>query len=882
MSVGLLLPGAPSEAPTALIQRAVPWPIAPLALTPLEFREHMSVLRPLPDYLLGGADTPAHIWVLAVRQYPSAQSLWFEEGKGWWNLKTGQLWDAQEGGFKSVAAPSSGAPSKADSALEQALLENAFRVAAWEPSAENLRQLQKFQDQAEQQAEFNPSLLERLLSTIAEGQNAYKLGKDFEHHLKREGEAAATAWLENLTPAPSARVAKSLNITLKKWKERQQDLRTRYTGKPSSYQSHLPSIKLAHGAAHPNSLRHLPPARQWKILLDESGACFDANSQELNATNSKLGRLVAIALPKGTQLPPILGGFHANNQPGPMVDRVLGNLLESGAGIFGFTVQDAATQASNWMAHMTLLVRWTLLQLPLMPDAETKVEVLIEKRGAYTTRDSLKALSEVLESEFRALDKRFAQLRLSMSFMDKHDSFNGYVDAVAFTWGSPAADSQDRLKRSALLGHCLLRPTDKGLERLYLALTHREKLAPADWYALCAASGQEPMMAEFLEQLGHQVSQDPKRWYQYLEEVRQHLRLKQFKLSEIATVLNWLERWAPTDTQLPPVLRLMLESAQLAIENHHGKTEKSRILQCLALSTQVYDEAAPEACEALLRLTAATTNSFEFDVLLSSLEQWAKEPVAVPGLLNHAKVLSSIGQLHAFEGRLQEADQAFSKALAAFGRLTDPSQAKREQNQTRNYQLIARMDNPESPANELVAEVVSYLGALLHKETPEAISRSLAHSGQGLHYEHHLWLRTLVRYPNELSSARSAYLEQAHQWQIETSHPWGLIEAYRSWLLLEAGQSEAAAKSMQHAIELCSQSEYGFTLQWMAEVFRTWAQVLHLSGVEGPSTEERERLKQNLPCAPHEALAHFAMLPPQSSHMQCLEQLSLCLPFNFH
>ena len=54
--------------------------------------------------------------------------------------------------------------------------------------------------------------------------------------------------------------------------------------------------------------------------------------------------------------------------------------------------------------------------------------------------------------------------------MAKAHALNGYVDAIAFTWGSQLAASQDRLKKTGWLGHCLLRPTDRALERLYLAL----------------------------------------------------------------------------------------------------------------------------------------------------------------------------------------------------------------------------------------------------------------------------------------------------------------------------------------------------------------------------------------------------------------------------
>lgn len=886
MSLSFLLPGAPEVIPLNLSHSVLAWPIALDATHPAQIRESLASVRPLPDYLLGGPNTPALFWLLASRQYPSAQSLWFDPNLGWWNLRTEQPWDANQ-----TLAESASFSSKASVKFSQAnlntypdhkLLEQIFLQGAWGASQKSdyQRRQDELKAEVDRRVQRNPQLLEKLACAQQEGDEAYQLELKLKQRLKREGMTPeVSAWLESLTAEHQPRVVKHLNICVSDWEKRQKDLQNRYKGNVRTYTSSLPQIQLIDGQ-HPNSLRHLAPSADWRILLDETGECFDEHSQALNPTDAKLGRLVAVALPQGVSLPP-LNNFHASERTLAEVDRALQQLLESGVGIFGFSVQDPETLASNWMAHMHHLVRWVLLQLPLKAGQSPKVEVLIEQRGSYTKTTDLSVLTAILESEFQALDNRFAKLQLSMRFMDKTSPLNGYVDTVAFTWGSPSAESKDRLKRSLLLGHCLLRPSDEGLERLYWALTQRKQLLASDWYALCAvATEQEPILAGFLEQLGAKVSEQPHCWHSYLEEVRQRQRLKQFKLSEISAALRWLEHYAPKGMVLPPTLRLMLESAQLAAENHQGSINLERIQHCLALSNQIHDEAAPEACEALLRLATATTNNFEFDVLFSSLEKWAKEPVSVPGLLNHAKLHSCIGQLQAFKGKGAEADQAFNTALKAFDRLTDPQQVQRERAQTRNYQLIARMDNSEWSAAEFLTELEQHLGELLHKESAEAISRSLAHSGQDWRYTHHLWLRALVYQPSTMKPARLAYLNLAQQWQTGQDHPWGLIEAYRGWLWLMEGQNTQAAQHMQQAISLCAAPQNGPILHWMAEVLRTLAFMLKLPTNEQPTEEMRQMLKKRLIAAPHAVLEEFLHQTP--SHAQGLRLLQSCLPFNFH
>jgi hypothetical protein len=745
-----------------------------------------------------------------------------------------------------------------------------------------------------------PAALEKVRRT---GEHAHMLGKQLEAKLDKTGPSAEIVeWIEKVSADVHPNVRRYLDITLKKWQKRQRTLRERIRerqkaqqqaildGKPVEH-SRLETVQLINGH-HPNSLRHQAPATEWDILIDETGSVFDEAADALDPTDHTLGRVVALAMPqraKLPELPELPQGFHAKEATDAQVDQALQAVLKAPVGIFGFTVRDTLATSTQWIGHIHQLVRWVLLQLPLRTDQPCRIRVLIEECGGWDAHESLRALSSILEDELRELHpERYRQLTLSLDFIAKTEhSANGYVDAIAYTWGSPGKASKERLKRSRLLGHCLLLPSDEAMvERLYLALDRRRTLPTADWYALCAAIPDEPeggLLHGFADQLGEQARDTPAFWHACLDEVRQRLRLKQFRLNELAAALDWLERWCPQGTRLPATQQLRLETARLATENHRGEINPQRFARCLELSEKLIDEAPDEACEAILRLAVTTANNFQFDILQDTVRDWLARPVAVPGLLNHAKLHSTLGQLLAFTAHPAEAVASFDAALAAFGRLSDPAQARRESAQTGIYRLIARLDDPAVAPAERIAGVVDHLRVSTGKSNTQEINRALACSGQQARFDHHLWLRTLVAHPQQMAGARSAYLDARAQWQAGEDHPWPLIDAYRAWLLHDAGQDEEAATYFGNAIAGCEASSHGPTLQWMAEVLRVLAQALGLP-VDDEAPEPRlAELQPRLPCAPFAALAAFREQAGNSpSHEAIVAGLNACLPFNFH
>lgn len=767
-------------------------------------------------------------------------------------------------------------------------LHEAFRYSAWEVTPEHTRQLDELRDLMERNLERHPQLLHAFETACAEGEQARRLAEELNHRLWRDGDNADfRSWFDSIREAITPRIKHHLDIKCHKTLERMASQRKRHTGSAGAFKSSIDSIVVAPGAHHPNSLRHLPAASRWQVLIDETGSRFDDEADELSLSDPTLGRLVALAVPGNIELPP-LKDFHAVDAKPAQADKVVRKLLRHRVGVFGFTVQDPAIQATRWLAHVILLARWVLAQLPIVPGKAARVAILIEQNRGYQPKDELRALCELLESEFARLSPtRYAGLQINASFMEKTHPLNGYVDAIAFTWGSPTPASADRLKKTAWLGHCLLRPSDRALERLYLALHAGRELPPAQWYELCAAAATEPdggLLNEALAQLGKRLQSQPGYWNACLAEVQQRMLRKVFTVHELAQALSWLERWATQGQKLPLAEQLALETARLALDNHRGSIDRDRVGRCIDLAQSLHDEAPADASEAMLRVAVAATNAFEFELMRDTIAQWLEEAIAVPGLLNHAKLHSTLGQIEAFSGNGAAALRRFDAAIAAFGRLSNKEHARREIAQTRHYRLIAALDADSQSEAALKDAFIAHFRALLGKKSVEEISRSLACSGQERRHPHHLWLRAIIQAPALFPGAASAYLELQPQWQGGEDHPWPLIAAYRAWLLKDAGAKDSASAQLSWAIERCLERGNGPTLHWMGAVLHTLAQALGIAVDTSLPTNIVTQLRDSLPAAPHAALADFgdcarAADCPRATLLAALRQ---CLPFNFH
>ena len=775
------------------------------------------------------------------------------------------------------------------------LLHRIFLRSAWDPE-EHAREVDQLLDEARWRDHAEPRVLQRAIEAKKEGISAHKLAAEIEGKLRRGTTAAQLrAWAaeEEGTRWIKEHLNFQINKQISWWENKKKHAAA--LGERST----LRRLTLINGV-HPCSLPHRKPATEWTILIDETGKRFEPKPDTANDDNAgqkkkpshPIGRLVAVALaPDASRILKGIHPFHSTDAAPDKVDAVLQELLDSGAGVFGLTVDDPATHASGWFGHIHELVRWVMLQLPIEPAQKTTIEFLIERRGGINQNTRLDVLAQTLESEFAAIDShRYGKTRLNLRIVGKNEPLMAYVDAVAYTWGTTSRASCDRLKKSALVGHCLLHPDREAFQRLYRAIgPDRLNLKPETWYQLCAASSAEPengLMRYYLRQLGEQIARARKDehdslWLGYLDAVRDHIRRKQFRLPELESTLTWLDTWKPGHRELPPGDRLALETTRLALDNHRGQIDRKRFEVCLDLMETVFPERPAEVCETLLRLAVSATNSFESGIFRPYIQQWLEHPIAIPGRLNRGKLQSTLGQIEAFAGNPQQAVVHFDEALQTFRELTDPLQAAREIQQTSNYHQIARMDDPNVAHTEWVKELTHHLQRGSHKKKNESgLSRVLASSGQHERFDHHIWLRAMTKAPDALKAARDAYLSMFDQWQRHEDHPWPLIDFYRAWLLHDAGRRKDAAAYWTDAIGSCARPDNGPTLHWMAEVMRSATTAMGISNVPRASNEERDRRRGALPAAAHDALARLAEGPGDRATV--LSGIAACLPFNFH
>lgn len=770
---------------------------------------------------------------------------------------------------------------------DRELIWKTFLCEAWGPSPERARDLTELETVVLQRPSAKTLFLQ-FKEAREQGAQAFNLAQHLSLIMREQGEHAAREWSASQAGSLPSRVVTHLNREF----ERQSSYR-QAKNKPGNQTDPGSSVRTSLiDGQHPNALRRQKPAPFWEIYIDETGSVFDESTKDLLETH-KVGRIVAIAVPTGAGLPPI-HAFHAATSSPQQVDQVLQRVLDAPVGILGFSVQDETARHRYWIGHVLHLIRWTLLQLPVPTEGQPcRVEIFIEQRESYNKDTDLSVAARTLESELSVIDPdRFAKLALDLKFMGKDHPMDGYIDAVAFTWGSPAKASKARLKQSELFGHCLIAADEIGLHHLYLALSRTGELSATDWYTLCSAAVSDPeggFLSRELERLGNRMAELPGQWQSYLAEVQLRLQSKQYELLELGHAIAWLQAHAGQGETLPGVLKLQLDSSNLALANHRGQIDKNLVIACLDGVQRLRDEASQMACEALLRMVSATTNSFEFHILESVIADWLAEPVAVAGLANFGKLQSVQGQLHAFKGKPGQALPWFDKALASFERLSDSVQAKREIRQTEIYRLIASMDAARFPGGlDGEAKVTQFMAAVsrhFSDHAPSVISRSMARASQDDRFDHHLWLRAMVCFPTELAEARRVYVQESSNWKMGQDYPWALVQAYRAWLLCDAGRAAEARRSFEDAIETCLDAEQGPTLQWMAEVLLHLARALGIEiALNFTGRDNRDELRSRLVQAPHDALSAFAQDASRAKmeHDRMLAHMEACLPFNFH
>lgn len=745
-------------------------------------------------------------------------------------------------------------------------LDEVFRLHAWgDNNAQRI--LDNYLTLSEQLISQQPTLRSRLQTVARQGKAALELNKERKTIFLTQGRAKARAFINELKQqGRSNRIIHHLDISQNKDVS---FIKNKAQQKPAyNYTPKMPYMQLIDGR-HPQSIRNLKPSQKWTVLIDESGSQFGVDHDGTNERD--IGKLVALVMPESCKLKPMKLPFHATKASMDAVEQVITAITQSNCGVFGASF-DGVITAYSWMAGIDQFIRLLLSQLPMNTTQHTKVDIYIENRSHYGNSQQLLALNEAIESDMKRLSPNtFANLHLHLSIMDKNDPFNGYVDAIANCWGSNVADKRKLLARTLWRGHCLLQRQLLGkAERLYQSIV-TGTVAPTDWFNFCDYAASEPkhsLLNNMLNELGEQVQNDEASWLRFLNEIQYQMQSKNYNAGSLYRALDWLHQYQPNKRELPRLLELQLLSGRLAAENHQGITNIPLAGKVISLADSLINEAPAEACQAILRIAMSATHSFDFTSPEMLIERWLTYPIAVPGLLNHAKLHSTKGQFLAFQKNHGAALESFNNALQLFELLSDTNQAQRESQQTKIYKAVTMMDAKHPQAVSYTQELL--LGNPLNQG--KRYVATLAKSINNLQrFEHYLLLRLLTHYP-QLSKERDTYLAEQEHWEQGEGHPWMLINAYRGWLLAESGNREDAMNWFKQAIDDCTAPENSAILQWMGLVLHALSTTC---GIELPTPNIE--MTNTFPISGLSQLAHS-----QQNNQERLNALNTLLPFNFH
>jgi hypothetical protein len=619
----------------------------------------------------------------------------------------------------------------------------------------------------------------------------------------------------------------------------------------------------------------MQPSSEWTLLIDETGSVFDETAEFLTTSDGPLGRIVGLLLPKEHDLPPLVKNWHAVEMGIDSIDKSVNAILKAKVGVLGVTVnQLPKAPVERWTFGVQRIIDLVLRLLPF-DDTPTKLTVLIEQRSEFKGGTEWKAIAN--DSNYRlalSYPERGALISCDITIISKTGSpFNGYVDALAFIWGSQAPHSKECLKLTGLKGTCFLLGDAAAISRYWEWLDRGIMLEGEDWATFLGqpeASQKGSLVDTILQRLGQASQADSSLWQRYLGHTLSHLESKAIDLKVLGRQVEWLECWSPVGKALPPTARLLWLTAKLARANHLGETEQRWLQEMHDLGNALLDENAHLVCRAELNLAVNATNRYDFAIASQILDHWRTLPKAVPGLRYWAQVQSSLGQHAAFCGDNAAAILLFDEALAAFARLSNEVEATREARQTLTYRAIAMMDDPSRSDAEVRKAVEMVIGPL--SEAAVKLAASVSDEDK---YAHHLLLRWLVQRPD--TAIRTAYIEQRPHWHTDQGHPWPLIQLYRG-LLLQAGDVTEARRLAMQGFELATSESQGPVLYLIGACCRA------IVADWGEPWQDGEaflgKIGESLPLAqPKVATLRNFLVGPSSDP---LELLKAVLPFNFH
>ena len=641
------------------------------------------------------------------------------------------------------------------------------------------------------------------------------------------------------------------------------------------------SVAMADNDITANSILNLKPSNRWTIVADETGSAFGNNAFD---SKKDSGRYVFVLIPEYANLSSLTPGWHAVDQKLPVILSAAEELSKSGCGIIGIPVRGLyRTNRELWFSCIETLLDITLRLLPV--EGETEIRLNVEQRG-NANADNSDMIDKTLDDTMYHLSlvnpEKAKNIKLSAAFITKRGNpYNGYADLVAYSWGCSKSMRQV-FDKFGWVGPCLISDSPEVVQafRRCLELIHHGGALPEDdWNVLVQSRvtmSVGSLIGALLYVFGVEASKDVKVWRLYLDYVLSHLDSKAIRMSVLVPQIAWLKEYEPDAAQLPPRLRLLWLTAQLAESNHLGGTKFGAELherEFVELCERLKDEDAPLTCFAALHLAVEKTDSYEFEVARSILKSWERERVAVPGLRYHAQVLSSLGQHAAFLGDNEKALEYFLKAMDEFRLLSADWQ--RDFDQTCAYAVIAAMDAKSSDFERLMS--LYLYGGEWSEETMVDMAHQFAAVGEDepdSKYAHAILLRYLMTLPAD-NPIRSTYLADSAKWQwSEDGHPWELIAFYRALLLSQ--DDPARRECLRKGYNLCANG--GPTLKAIAAV------ILGALLYDGAATRDEyvAKVEEVINLLPNLGKVRAsALLAHADKPIPPLELAAKVLPFNF-
>ncbi|CAK0747414.1 DUF3987 domain-containing protein [Gammaproteobacteria bacterium] len=549
-------------------------------------------------------------------------------------------------------------------------------------------------------------------------------------------------------------------------------------------------------ALHPQDIRGLSPSLQWLLLIEETGIIFNESAIIPAHQEPEACRFVGLLLPvKDHGLAPFpMKAMEHSSLSG--LDHVVQAILDAPVGVIGFIARPAPM---SWMDHWSFgvlrLIEYVLRLMPI--NTPTQLRVQIGRLGAFKRQDEWQAVAQnALSRLAEVYPGRARRVTCQIEVVRKEESpFNGYVDALAFLWGSTDPHSRECLTRSELLGHCLMLGDVEGLFGAWERLDRGLDLESEAWAMLLAQPGTlQPasLAGTLLERVGQACQTNANLWQRYLDDTLDRLQNKTIDFRELGRQVEWLEACLPSGHTLPPALRLLSLTTRLTQNNRPlGPGEQTSLEELRALCDRLMDENAHLVCRVEMTLAAHATRHDAFDLAKRTLERWRSQPKAVLGLRYWAQVQSDLGQQAAFRGDMTTAVALFDQAITAFGQLSNPREGRREARQTRVHRAIALMDDPQRSEGVVRSAVAEGTG----RSIAEAIAQCAVPDCTADPVPHYLLLRWLVHRPQPDIAA--TYLATRDQWFACEGSLWSLIQLYRGFLL--CGRDLPAARALAMA-----------------------------------------------------------------------------------